>query len=309
MGSTHKLLAYGTDLLLHRLGDPVGLTTPVVSDDGTKPVWIEGDDLGGAATHIADTTDAHDASAISVADAGGYFSSSDVEGALQELGAGGGGPGGVTDRNDIARDYSLIKSECYFQAVGNIHEGGITQAVSGTGAATSTATAEANHPGIIQLSTGTTTTGSCSLTQSGTGKVFIPDTGTTLTAGVIAKIPTLSDGSQGFRVLLIGLGAMVFRYDLATTGANWQARDFNNVDTDTGVAVDTGWHYYEMVLTGTTDCKFYIDGSLVHTETSIGTGAAEILTPATITKAALGGTARTLLLDAYWYQIELTSNR
>lgn len=43
------------------------------------------------AAHIADTTDAHDASAISISDSGGYFTSNDVEGALQELGAGGGG--------------------------------------------------------------------------------------------------------------------------------------------------------------------------------------------------------------------------
>ena len=37
--------------------------------------------------HIADSTDAHDASAISVVDTGGYYSSADVEGSLQEVGA------------------------------------------------------------------------------------------------------------------------------------------------------------------------------------------------------------------------------
>jgi hypothetical protein len=43
------------------------------------------------AAHLADTTDAHDASAISIVDSGGYFTGTDVEAALQELGAGGGG--------------------------------------------------------------------------------------------------------------------------------------------------------------------------------------------------------------------------
>jgi hypothetical protein len=38
--------------------------------------------------HILDPTDAHDASAISVVDAGGYFAGTDVEAVLQELGAG-----------------------------------------------------------------------------------------------------------------------------------------------------------------------------------------------------------------------------
>lgn len=39
--------------------------------------------------HIADTADAHDASAVSVADAGGYFAGTEVEAVLQEIGAGG----------------------------------------------------------------------------------------------------------------------------------------------------------------------------------------------------------------------------
>jgi hypothetical protein len=42
-------------------------------------------------THIADTTDAHDASAISIVDTGGYFTGTEVEAALQELGAIAGG--------------------------------------------------------------------------------------------------------------------------------------------------------------------------------------------------------------------------
>lgn len=44
---------------------------------------------GGTAAedHIADTTDAHDASAISIVDTGGYFTGTQVEAALQELGA------------------------------------------------------------------------------------------------------------------------------------------------------------------------------------------------------------------------------
>jgi hypothetical protein len=38
--------------------------------------------------HITDTADAHDASAISVADAGGYYTGTEVEAALQQIGAG-----------------------------------------------------------------------------------------------------------------------------------------------------------------------------------------------------------------------------
>jgi hypothetical protein len=53
-----------------------------------------------AAAHISDTGDAHDASAISITDTGDYFTGTDVEAALQELGAGGGG-GGVTHLDDL----------------------------------------------------------------------------------------------------------------------------------------------------------------------------------------------------------------
>jgi hypothetical protein len=47
--------------------------------------------------HLADTTDAHDASAVSIADSGAYFTGTTVEAALQELGAGGGGGAGFDD--------------------------------------------------------------------------------------------------------------------------------------------------------------------------------------------------------------------
>jgi hypothetical protein len=42
----------------------------------------------GLAAHLADTSDAHDASAISIADAGSYFTGTDVEAALQEAAIG-----------------------------------------------------------------------------------------------------------------------------------------------------------------------------------------------------------------------------
>jgi hypothetical protein len=58
--------------------------------------------------HTGDTTDAHDASAISVTDTGGYFTDSDVESVLQEIGSGAVGGGGsgyrtlVTLGSDVA---------------------------------------------------------------------------------------------------------------------------------------------------------------------------------------------------------------
>jgi lysophospholipase L1-like esterase len=56
-----------------------------VADVGSRLDTIEADTT--AADHIADPTGAHAASAVSIADAGGYFTGSDVEAALQEVGA------------------------------------------------------------------------------------------------------------------------------------------------------------------------------------------------------------------------------
>lgn len=52
--------------------------------EGTLATDVQGvaDDLD---AHVTDTADAHDASAISIADAGGHFTATDVEGALAEL--------------------------------------------------------------------------------------------------------------------------------------------------------------------------------------------------------------------------------
>lgn len=52
------------------------------------------EDAGDLAAHLADTTDAHDASAVSVLDAAANFAGTDVEAVLAELAAGSGAPTG-----------------------------------------------------------------------------------------------------------------------------------------------------------------------------------------------------------------------
>lgn len=314
MGSTARVLVVGTDGKLYRLLEPVALTTPVLSDNGTKPGWIEGSTLGsGAVTaHEADTTDAHDASAISIVDAGTYFTGTDVEAALQELGAAAGG--GATERPDIGRNYSVVKSECFFQATGNVHEGGIAQSASGTAAATSAGTPVALHPGIIQLSTGSTSGGTCRLTGGATVALA---SGQTVTFGVVFKIPTLSDGTNTFAVELglydSGVNWVMFDYDPAARGnANWWISCKDQVagtsSTDTGTAADTNWHYFQIVVTGSTAAVFSMDGASAGTiSTNVPTHNVAF-TPIQILKS-VGTTARTALIDAYWYIFELSSNR
>lgn len=71
-------------------------------DGGSDEISIAG--LAGIPTelanHLADALDAHDASAISVVDAGTYYAGSDVEAVLQEIGAG--LAGAITDHGALA---------------------------------------------------------------------------------------------------------------------------------------------------------------------------------------------------------------
>jgi len=58
-----------------------------LTDNGVGDVSLGYELAGAVATHTGDATDAHDASAISIADAGGLITATEVEGALQELAA------------------------------------------------------------------------------------------------------------------------------------------------------------------------------------------------------------------------------
>lgn len=96
--------------------DGIGLPAHHASHEDGGNDEIDLTDLDGTPTelanHLADTSDAHDASAISVADSGGYFSSGDVEGALQELGAaGGGGGGGGIGATELIYRYTVTGSD------------------------------------------------------------------------------------------------------------------------------------------------------------------------------------------------------
>ncbi len=64
---------------------PVG--TIAATDTQTAVAEVATDAAADLSAHTGDTSDAHDASAISVLDAGGYYAGSDVEAALQEAAA------------------------------------------------------------------------------------------------------------------------------------------------------------------------------------------------------------------------------
>jgi hypothetical protein len=72
------------------------------------------------AAHTGDTSDAHDASAISVADAGGNFTGTDVEAVLAELAAA--GPGGGPDLTTLYTDTTVSGAHSADAADGATHD-------------------------------------------------------------------------------------------------------------------------------------------------------------------------------------------
>jgi CO/xanthine dehydrogenase Mo-binding subunit len=68
----------------------LGQRPPAAATAGGGNVVLVGEPV--ATAHLADPVDAHDASAISLVDAGGLFVSTDVEAALAELAGMGGSP-------------------------------------------------------------------------------------------------------------------------------------------------------------------------------------------------------------------------
>jgi hypothetical protein len=96
--------------------------------------------------HVADTTSAHSATGVDITDAGSYYTSTTVEGALQEIGAGGiGGGGGGSAITAKDEGTTLTTAATSFDFVG----AGVTATNTG-GAVTVTVTA-AGSPTAAQI--------------------------------------------------------------------------------------------------------------------------------------------------------------
>ncbi len=313
--------------------------------------------------HVTDATDAHDASAISILDTGGYYTGTDVEAALQEIGAagasggvdvedegtpltnpgttlnftgagvtasgsggtktinipGGGGGGGWDPAIFISREHSYIHDECIYSG-GNPFNGGVVPVTSNGSVANTNG--DIGHPGCVLLSTTTNAAGRAALyTNSASGPIAL--SGGSIRFGVVAKLTTLSDGTNTYTARhgicdsATGDGnhGIFFRYTDGVNSGKWQlvGRDGTSETgvVDSGVTADTNWHTFEWEVNAAgTSCTFYIDG------TSVGTVTTDLpastrrmgLLPGGIYKS-LGATARTMQIDAYWYIFDFTTDR
>jgi hypothetical protein len=188
--------------------------------------------------------------------------------------------------------------------------GRVVYTVSGASSATTLQTAEANHPGICLLGTGSTTTGRAGAVVAGVGNYdAFKLGGGELAYDVVAKIDSLCDGTNDC-IMRCGLiddvtaapaDGVYFEYDRASS-ASWRIVTANGgartaqVTSPAQTVTASVWFRLEAIINAAaSSVTFYFDG------TSVGTITTNIPTPATafgcsIIKSA-GTTARYLFID------------
>ena len=203
---------------------------------------------------------------------------------------------------------------------GSIFQNNLT---SGT---VSAVTPISNRPGILQLSTSTSATGRAAIISDGNGVSTLIVGGGKIVFESDVQIPTLSSSAQTFMFStgFTGSGvttannAIYFLYDSAgaTTGSaaigRWQVVCSNSSTrsyTTTDSTVTAGRWYrlrFEVNAAGTS-VAFYINGTLVKTETNnIPTG---ILTPVATILKSNGTTARNAWIDYVRIRQKFTTPR
>ena len=190
--------------------------------------------------------------------------------------------------------------------------------VTGSGTQSIPVTSIVGHPGIMQLETGTTSTGQAGVHRAdyiATGSDFIR-------FETLVRFPNLSTSSQefyayiGIHDALAGITTVTdgfyFEYDRGNS-VNWRgcctaaAATTRTTGTDVAVASNTWQHLmFEMNAAGTS-CTFYVDG------TSIGSVTANIPASAYMIAAYIkkmaGSTERTCQIDFIKYYSEFGTDR
>ncbi|MFA7192402.1 MAG: hypothetical protein WC089_03845 [Candidatus Paceibacterota bacterium] len=198
---------------------------------------------------------------------------------------------------------------------------GFTQNQQNGGSSSGTNISISGHPGVIGITTGTSTNGAAMV---GHGGVITTGDGRTL-HNFLLRVPVLSDGTDTFTVR-IGLqevssasGDVVdgayFEYTNAVNSGAWTIKTANNssrTTANTSSTVDTNWHLYTVDINAAgTSVDFSIDGVPVTNSpiaTNIPASTRFFSDGFRITKSA-GIVARLINVDFSMLWKKMTSNR
>lgn len=186
---------------------------------------------------------------------------------------------------------------------------------NGTGAGTDMQAGQDGHPGILEMRTGTQATGRTSNGLKLTGMLV---TNGLIYGAITINIPVLSDGSQTW-IGRYGLGdvqtatdftdGVYFEYDSASS-ANWRcktAASSSRETTTTGTAVATGWATLAFKASYGTQVLFYVNGTVVATNTTQIPGGAGRQTGLMLNlQSTVGTTDKTNQFDQFylWQKFE-----
>lgn len=217
-----------------------------------------------------------------------------------------------------------------FISLGSMGSNGIGNNVSGSGAVITQIVGTATHPGLLQPSTGTTSSGvaelaSCFNPTNTPGKGFLFGAGT-YTLNWIMQIPTLSTGTQrfiiraGYRDVGSTTGTLNngcwFEYVDNVNSGNWQIicrKAGTSTTNNTSTAADTNYNKFTIIVNAdATSVTFKINdvevaNSPISTNIPNTTGQ-ECGAIFSIVKT-VGGTARTFNFDWYSHYVQLTGAR
>lgn len=219
-----------------------------------------------------------------------------------------------------------IFSDCFNQCVADYSDfigaaiGELTSAVSGTGAANSWTTGTTANPGVLQHTTGTTATGRAAAHGNLAGLLFA--SGQTWTFETIARLTTLSDGTQtySYRVGFIdsisaeSRDGCFFRYTNGTNSGNWQAVcRSNSTESVINSAVAPTANTFQklrIIVTGTGNAEFWIaNTSIGSITTNIPSAGGREFGYGSFILKSLGVTARTAQVDYFYLRGDLGANR
>lgn len=133
---------------------------------------------------------------------------------------------------------------------------------------------------------------------------------------VVARVPFRSTAAQTFTVTIgfhdvrtaaLPTDGVYFQYTHSAAAGNWTAMSYSAAGsltgaTDTGVAGDTSWHTFEIVINAdASKAQYFIDGVLVATRSTatdaIPSGAARATAVSVTILKSVGTTARNLYTD------------
>lgn len=169
---------------------------------------------------------------------------------------------------------------------------------------------DGNRLGVLQSGTGTTNVGYAGIGSANTTEVIFGTRSMRMTA--VVQVPTLSTSAETFyaiigfhdrRAQVTPTDGLYFYYTDSATGATWQTIAYSNSvtagATNTGIVADTSFHTFMIeVSSAGSRADFYIDGTLVSTETSnIPTGSARSTGVGAHIIKSNGTTARLLNID------------